>query len=430
MRRPVKTKRGELMLIKELQVDVDTTDLELTDILPLMLAFFMKNWQGWQRSTEYHSGTLNLAKWFQKFKRYITVRINVLIKSEFKKAQKMVGADQKGENNTNKSFHNSGTQTEYSVPKVFASFSLSIQCPPKSLHAIVFTESGDDIIVQQHQHPTWAPLSLKELLNWPYIGVEYFSPELSFKRYNRGEYIRYLSFFSPTHVETDNTNFIEQVEILNPSEERNSYTLNLLKTYTNQYLEVIKTMENINLESIENLVVVIEEFLKDIEEIGINNTMATNTSVLFNIGRSAYFRFKKMPKKYHFAGPIPEVCYYEKYIPKMETQLTFFNGIQDTTTDEITFIYPNVLKKNLAANSNAEVTNLSVPVLVFYCLFCEIGLVDISQLTEHLEKEHTMEPDFMCIKCNKYMSVCNLSKTRWKHECKYDKNSKASISKK
>lgn len=40
-----------------------------------------------------------------------------------------------------------------------------------------------------------------------------------------------------------------------------------------------------------------EEFLKDIEDIGLNNSMATNTSVVFNIGKSTFLRNKKVGKK-------------------------------------------------------------------------------------------------------------------------------------
>lgn len=42
---------------------------------------------------------------------------------------------------------------------------------------------------------------------------------------------------------------------------------------------------------------VLEEFLKDIEEIEMNNTMASNTSVLFNIGKSVFVRSKMTTKK-------------------------------------------------------------------------------------------------------------------------------------
>lgn len=40
-----------------------------------------------------------------------------------------------------------------------------------------------------------------------------------------------------------------------------------------------------------------EEFLKDIEDINVNNSMASNTSVLFNIGRSTFLRNKKIGKR-------------------------------------------------------------------------------------------------------------------------------------
>lgn len=48
---------------------------------------------------------------------------------------------------------------------------------------------------------------------------------------------------------------------------------------------------------VEVIELVLEEFLKDIEDFEINHSMATNTSVLFNIGKSTFLRNKKLSKK-------------------------------------------------------------------------------------------------------------------------------------
>lgn len=43
--------------------------------------------------------------------------------------------------------------------------------------------------------------------------------------------------------------------------------------------------------------VILNEFLTDIEEINMNDTMATNTSVVFNIGRAIFLRNKKVARR-------------------------------------------------------------------------------------------------------------------------------------
>lgn len=48
---------------------------------------------------------------------------------------------------------------------------------------------------------------------------------------------------------------------------------------------------------VEVIELVLEEFLKDIEDINIKNSIATNTSILFNIGKSTFLRNKKISKK-------------------------------------------------------------------------------------------------------------------------------------
>ncbi|XP_023013957.1 uncharacterized protein [Leptinotarsa decemlineata] len=409
-----------LMLKHELLVNLDTLDKNLSQIMPFMLVFYIRNWPGWQRSKEYYSGKLSFRDWYEKFRQYIVVRMNFLIKNGYNQALDMIRTEKKEENesrNLNKKYQSHGTQTDNLMPKVLAPFSLSIQCPPKVVNSLFFTDSGDDIVLQQHQELPWMQIGLLELLNWPHIGVEFKSPELTFRRFNRSEYIRYLNLTN-CPIASENPDFIEQVEILDPTTGRNCYTLKLLKSYTKQYFDVIKEVDGVCLKSIKIMELVVEEFLKDIEEIGMNDTMASNTSVLFNIGRGFFVRNKKMAKKSKSLGPKTEVGYCETYIPKMETQLQFFKGVQDTSSEEITFSYLNILKNVISFNPKAEHSRTSIPVLVFHCIFCGVHCSKSTDILKHLETSHGMERNFSCLKCMKSLPVANLAKSRWKHDCR------------
>ncbi|KAG5895527.1 hypothetical protein JTB14_010671 [Gonioctena quinquepunctata] len=417
----------KLMLKHELLVNMDSLDENLSSLMPFMLVSYIKNWPGWQRSKEYYSGKLNFREWYEKFRQYIVVRLNFLIKNGYNQAIDMIREDRKNESNQlnpNRSFQEHGTQTDYLAPKGLAPFAISIQCPPKVLSSLVFTDSGDDIIMRQHPDLPWIPIGILELINWPHIGVEFLSPELSFKRYNRSEYVRFLNLTNSPLVH-EKPDFIEQVEILDPSNGRNCYTLKLLQSYANQYIDILKSVNKVSQSFVENVEVIIGQFLKDVEEIDMNNTMASNTSVLFNIGRSTFVRNKKISKgNTSLTGSKVEVGYSETFVPKMETHLNYFKGVQDISTSEVTFSYLNILKKMLASNTDVAGSTWA-PVLVFHCLFCNTQYNTHTGILKHLEHEHRIEPNFMCVKCMKPVPISSLAKIRWKHVCKNNQASTA-----
>ncbi|CAG9821152.1 unnamed protein product [Phaedon cochleariae] len=406
-----------LMLKHELLVNVEALDDNLSSIMPFMLVLYIRNWPGWQRSKEYYSGKLNFREWFEKFRQFIVVRLNFLIKNGYNEAIEMIKEDRK-QGKPNSSFRELGAQTDYLAPKGLAPFSISIQCPPRVLSSLVFSDSNDDIILRQHPDVAWTKIGLKELVNWPYIGVEFISPELSFRRFNRSEYIRYLNMITCPIV-PEKTDFIEHVEIIDPSNGRHCYTLNLLKSYTDQYMKIMKsTVFSGPPADIEVMEVIIDEFLSDIEELDMNKTMASNTSVLFNIGRSSFLRNKKIAKGTYFVtGSKAEVGYCENFIPKMETQLNYFKGVQDTSTNDITFSYLNILSKTLKNPEGSSGTTWTVPLIIFYCTFCNLKYTKAKDILQHLEMDHKMEPNIMCVKCMKHYTITSLTQIRWKHVC-------------
>lgn len=134
----------KLMLKHELQINTDTLDENLSSVLPLMLALYIKNWPGWQRSKEYYSGKLNFKDWFEKFRQYIVVRLNYLIKNGYNHAIEMLREDMKKETEDIETKAH-GSQTDNLMPKGVAPFTISIECPPKLMGSLIFTESGGNV---------------------------------------------------------------------------------------------------------------------------------------------------------------------------------------------------------------------------------------------------------------------------------------------
>ncbi|KAJ8975534.1 hypothetical protein NQ317_003876 [Molorchus minor] len=341
------------MLRKELQINLDTLDEDLASLIPLMLVIYMKTWPGWQRSKEYFSGKLNFKEWYQKFRQYIVLRLNFLIKNGYNNVIEEIKQEKKEEMarlSPNRSFKEHGTQTDYLAPKGFAPFTIALDCPPSVLNSIVFTDSEDDIIIRQHPEMQWSKIDTNQLINWPYIEIEFFSPELSFVRKTCCDYNRYINFIN-TPLTYEKSDYIEQVEIIDSSHGRNCYTLNLLSCYIKEYLSVLRfgeyrfkieigkkinnfyrvseiyewremkgreecmetrvvfggggvtvwdsewqnrsdsfgwrEYERVDKIDAGKIEVILGEFLKDVEEIDLNQTMATNTSVVFNIAHSS-----------------------------------------------------------------------------------------------------------------------------------------------
>lgn len=135
----------KLMLKHELQINTETLDENLSSVLPFMLALYIKNWPGWQRSKEYYSGKLNFKDWFEKFRQYIVVRLNYLIKNGYNLAIEMLREDMKKEKSSVSNevmLKSQDSQTDYLMPKSVAPFTISIECPPKLMGSLIFTENG------------------------------------------------------------------------------------------------------------------------------------------------------------------------------------------------------------------------------------------------------------------------------------------------
>lgn len=85
------------------------------------------------------------------------------------------------------------------------------------------------------------------MLNWPHISVEFKSPELSFKRKNCGEYFRFVNLNNSYIPIPKDSDFIEQINIVDQSIVRTCYSVNLLKAYANEYVNLLKNAQGVSI---------------------------------------------------------------------------------------------------------------------------------------------------------------------------------------
>ncbi|XP_028131770.1 uncharacterized protein LOC114327372 [Diabrotica virgifera virgifera] len=394
----------ELMLKNEVLIDLDKLDKVLAVVLPHMLVFYMKNWPGWQKSPEYYSGKLSFKDWFLKFRQYLSVKLNYLIKNGY---SEIMNQEDEAEVNS----------TEDIVPPTeMAPFVINIQGAPKYLSTLVFDVKNNDITIHRHLEPEWKGISLREFVNWPYVGMEFRSSEFAFKRFNRNECRRWLNLTSCS-MSIGAVKFIEEARIINKETSRSVHSLERIYAYSKQFIEVLNSnnlKDKIDANTLELIEVLLEEFLKDIKEIGINNTFATNTVVVFNIGQQAYIRNKKLENKQ--ANPNKQVGLCEVLIPKMEIQMNYFSALEDTTTAHTSFCHLNEV--NRLVTDNVPCCTTFIPKLIYKCLFCNVQFDMPPSLLSHFQQLHGMEPPFSCNNCNKSFTIPELARSRWCHECK------------
>ncbi|XP_050314386.1 uncharacterized protein LOC126748897 [Anthonomus grandis grandis] len=400
-----------LMIRKEMGIHIDKLEPELGNLLPYLLVYYIKNWPGWQKSKDYYSGKILFKTWYDKFHKFITFKLN-----EFKllhyheigcrllttKAERIKKKYMWGE------IVDKNTQTDNLVPKIMAPFHISITTKPILLNTIVFSDSGNDIILKQHGALEWDKMvtelfTLKQLTTWPHVEVHVTTPIFSFTRKNLPEFKRHVSLVGAPLPSTK-TDFIDNIKILVQDQPRQCYTLDYLTDLMSEFIESLKTFYHAST-VVDAYQTVISEFLGDINEIEVirngKKTMASNTSVLFNIGKCSYFRNKKLAK----GQPTKlDVSYTEVIIPRVEFALNMI-------VEEQTFkAYCNNLK-------SANIENSLEPKMTFGCNYCNKYFENGGGIAQHLKEEHKMEQGVLCTQCKKQFSILDLSLYRWVHIC-------------
>lgn len=125
-------------LLNNLSVNVDVLKPKIRTVLPFLLIHFIKSWPGWQKSSAYFNKEITFEKWFQKFREYVSFKLNFILRSELENICEDV---------EHLSFDSpilfgidNSTQTDNGLETSIAPYSLEIKAPPRFLNTIVFCE--------------------------------------------------------------------------------------------------------------------------------------------------------------------------------------------------------------------------------------------------------------------------------------------------
>ncbi|XP_076275812.1 uncharacterized protein LOC143206871 isoform X2 [Rhynchophorus ferrugineus] len=406
-----------LMLKKELHLSLDTYNPRLVDVLPYILVFYIKTWPGWQKSVEYYSGNIQFKVWYDKFFNFITIKLNEVITVHFKETLKQ-SVDEKLEEIKNKfemgNLISKVSQTDSLALKTLSPIKIKISCKPLLLNTLVFTDNQeDDVVLKQHEVLEWEKsilesITLQQIISWPYVGVHMYCPVFSFSRRNLHDVQRFVNLVGAPLLNAK-VKYIESVKIINKNLPRSCISLDCMKTIAKEFVEALSNIYKSP--ALDAFQTVIDEFLTDIEEINIftngNPSIASNTSVLFNIGKKSYFRNKKLSRG---SSSRQLITYTEEVIPKMETALVNMASVEELKN------YIHVLR-TLDINKGIPPDH-SLPQITFSCSFCKTNYTNAGLLANHFKDEHKLEQPVLCAKCKESFPIFVLTNQRWGHNCK------------
>lgn len=113
-------------------------------------------------------------------------------------------------------------------------------------NSFLIVNLSDGIIIREYKtNPFIEKLTTKQLINWPYIEVEFLSKELNFNRKNMHEFKRFLMLSNEKITFKKMETFIEEIEIINKQLSRTVYTLNVWREYCNTYIEILRKHQKI-----------------------------------------------------------------------------------------------------------------------------------------------------------------------------------------
>ncbi|XP_018333597.1 uncharacterized protein LOC108742777 [Agrilus planipennis] len=428
-RKPLHVSMSSLrhILATDLNVNILTLQVGMDNVLAEALAHYMKLWPGWSRSSEYFTGQLLFKKWFEKFRQYLMYKLNYIIM----KSQSLGLVDNDVEivePKEKKDSLDAGVQTDpvvYNINqqenKPDSPYKLSISGPPYILNTLVFVKQGNDILIKQHSERPWTDLTVKQLMNWPHVGIEIKLPDLSISRKNNLEYKRYVGLHSD----------IKNVPPLNTTTEVKEvkgcsfavFSFEFIQTYISQFLEIVKKCPKVKSDRIEMLEHLFADYLNDVKEANVyKNTVCTYTNVSYHIGKSIYFRNKRIMSTVGNKNEI--VNFYEFFAPKVEYGMQYFKAVSDVQKTGTNFRSLNRLKTSIAENQLKELEEfvfiINNTCITFLCILCKkshSGPYAKQSLLNHFKQEHKLEQSVLCFKCRRQHDVLTLSADRWKHQC-------------
>lgn len=127
-------------LLNNLNINMNGLQPKLTNILPCLLVHFIKIWPGWQKGS---GKEISFNEWFQKFKEYLSFKLNFIIKSEIQKLCEEV--EQFSIDGPYLFGIDNSTQTEQ-MDKPLAPFAIEVQAPARFLSTMIFGETLQGMI--------------------------------------------------------------------------------------------------------------------------------------------------------------------------------------------------------------------------------------------------------------------------------------------
>lgn len=124
-------------LLSNLEVNMKGLKPKIYNILPFLMIYFIKTWPGWQKSKAYINKEITYQEWFQKFKDYISFKLNIIILGEIDKVCEDI--QYLSIDNSILFGIDNQTQTDFKE-KAVAPYSLQIQAPARFLNSMVFVE--------------------------------------------------------------------------------------------------------------------------------------------------------------------------------------------------------------------------------------------------------------------------------------------------
>ncbi|KAK9888311.1 hypothetical protein WA026_000572 [Henosepilachna vigintioctopunctata] len=249
-------------ILADLKINTKQLDVTLQQIIPYMLVSYIKSWPGWS----YQKAMTELKSESQPEEINACLQRCVEIQCQ---SEDLVGI------------------------KAFSAFSIDIEGPPKLLNTLIFGDQQNDIVMKMHAIKGWtSELCIQNLVNWPFIEIEFTSPFMKFTRKIVPNYIRYLSR-ADTPTKFAKQDFIETVQV-NPEVSRTLYSRKFLKKYLLAYSLFLKS-KNFSADKITEITVIFSQLIRDIEELGsvCQNGIYDSTTISFNIGGCRYLRNKK-----------------------------------------------------------------------------------------------------------------------------------------
>jgi hypothetical protein len=373
--------------------------------LTVILLAYMNIWPGWNDIGDFLAGKLKKELYFERFQKFMLHKMSTL-QGVYTSA--MRGLDDQVAKSPLE-FNRSNNKSD---PK-FCSHAISIQCPAAMLSTIVFSNVGDDVIMKQHLAKALQDLSTTQLLNWPHVEVTFQTEDICFVRRQATEFVRYLNFRVHESNESSQS-IIEHVETRcsDGHQENCCYSYTFLEKYMEVYMEALTSTTKVSPSKLEEIQTILSQFLEDVRYIDVNNSIATNTVVLFRLSRLPFIRNKRLMWNNEAEADEPRVGYCEVMTPKIELELLYFRAEQKDTP-VISFEHTDKIKAS-------QSTSVILPEISYKCTYCRLeysGQDSKKKMLDHLKNDHKMEQHVRCILCKKQFSVLNLAACRWRHRC-------------